>query len=165
MLIAAALLCPNAETWVLPAKVGVRAARALVDREAELQRTRERIAEYEAAIQYFSTPEGKEFARRLLYNESRSNERRAHLVPEDPRSTRGPIARVSRWFADTKARAGEAGRRAVAILMRLASEPPASPGTNAGSVNEAQAQEVLRKQLRKQAAPGTTPDGRKPPTS
>jgi len=155
------LLGLNVDTLVLPVTVGFRAAGALVDHESELRLTQRRIAEYRAATEYFSTPEGREFARRLLYNESRDNERRARLVPRAAEAAEGPIARSKKWYADRKDRGRKAGRRALQLGKRLTSDPPVVlPPTDA--VGPTQAQEVLRDQI--QGHP-QTPGPASPPST
>lgn len=106
----------------VPFTVGWSAADTLVRKEAELERLRRETAECAATARFFRTPEGKRFARKLMYNRLEEGERR--VVPELPEAAPGVSQRVGEWFHAQKDSFTSAARHHLAVLKRWVADPP-----------------------------------------
>lgn len=111
----------------VPFTVGWDAAGTLLRYETELEILRRETAECAAAAPFFRTPEGKRFARKLMYNQLEEGERR--VTPDLPgvETETGVSRRVGEWFHGQKDALTGGARHKLAVLNRWVADPPRSP--------------------------------------
>lgn len=111
----------------VPFTVGWDAASTLVRYETELEHLQRDTAECAAAAPFFRTPEGKRFARKLMYNQLEDGERR--VAPDLPRveGEPGVSRRIGDWFHAQKDAITDGARFKLAVLKRWISDPPRPP--------------------------------------
>lgn len=139
------------DKFTLPFSVGWPAARALVDKEAELKEIKRETFEYQAATDFFKTPRGKEYARRMVYHQALQSERQAHLTPpqSDPRTP--ATRRVRDWLAEREARAAAGAQYDLDVLQRWAMDPPGETKPLTRPARESLAKALLRRLLHQRA--------------
>lgn len=118
------ILVLTRDAITFPIAVGWPAAAALIDSEEELARLRQQTSECTSAAAFFRTPEGKTYARKLMYNQLEEGERRVVLVPEPPRDELSATQRVRAWIGAHEAAMAASVHRALRILHRWAFDPP-----------------------------------------
>ena len=119
------LLYLNRDLFLTPLVVSYSAAHSLVMQDRELANTRQRTADYRDASRFFDTPQGRDYARKLMYSQPSPGERVMRIVPGDGQALRGTKTRVREWVDAGFAQLGTGYHLNVAILHRWLSNPPA----------------------------------------
>lgn len=127
LLVAGTVLFFTREAVLVPFTVGWPAARMLVQSEKELATLRAQAAEYRSAAGYFGTPAGRDYARKLIYNQQEPGEKRLDVeaVPESRRASLGRW--MQSWWQGTEKDLDTSQRQTRRVIGRLFVDPPAYP--------------------------------------
>jgi len=108
----------------LPFVVGYTDSAALLQKEARLAELKAETSEYRKASRFFGKPEGKQLARRVMYNYLDDGERQVIPEPEAGKRRRSATEQIGHWIESREQALAGWGRRQVDIVKRWAVDPP-----------------------------------------
>ena len=130
VVLVAVFFLPTLGVLQVPFVLGWQSSDRLLTYEEELQRLRRETAEGAAAAQFFKTPDGREFARKLMHNHLEEGERRVVPEPIPDEQDPGVSQRVGEWVHVHKDGLTAHARHSLAVIKRWVVAPPElAPGT------------------------------------
>jgi hypothetical protein len=125
LLVACTVLFFTRQALLVPLTVGWPAARMLVQHEQELSRMHAQAEEYRSAARYFRTATGRDYARKLMYNQREPGEQRMEVQPQPDGEGPGLGTRMGTWVAGAEASLDRRMRTTGRVLHQWFLDPPA----------------------------------------
>jgi hypothetical protein len=124
LLVVCTVLFFTRQALLVPLTVGWPAARILVQNEQELTALRAQADEYRSAARYFRTPVGREYARKLMYNQHEPGEQRMAVEPLPTKETVGLGTHMRAWLAGVETSLDRQLRHTGRVLRCWFQDPP-----------------------------------------